>query len=220
MASSWAADPAPKTEDDNVLYAIGLGIARSLAGFNLTEKQINFVLSGISDGALGNDPKVDLQEYQPKIQAFVKERAKATADKEKEASREFLEKAASQKGAVKTESGLIYEEIKPGDGASPAATDTVKVHYHGTLRDGTVFDSSVDRGQPATFPLNRVIGCWTEGVQRMKVGGKSKLVCPSNIAYGDRGSPPKILPGAALVFEVELLEIQAAPEAKPEAKKE
>ena len=100
VASSWAADPAPKTEDDNVLYAIGLGIARSLAGFNLTEKQIKFVLSGISDGALGNDPKVDLQEYQPKIQAFVKERAKATADKEKEASREFLEKAASQAAAL------------------------------------------------------------------------------------------------------------------------
>ena len=86
----------------------------------------------------------------------------------------------------------------------------MKVHYHGTLRDGTVFDSSVERGEPATFPLNRVIPCWTEGVQKMKVGGKAKLVCPSNIAYGDRGAPPKIKPGATLVFEVELLEHREA----------
>ncbi len=139
-------------------------------------------------------------------------KSKAAAEEEKEASRAFLAEQAKANGAVQTASGLIYVEMTPGEGASPAATDTVKVHYHGTLRDGTVFDSSVDRGQPATFPLNRVIKCWTEGVQKMKVGGKSKLVCPSTIAYGDRGSPPKIKPGAALVFEVELLEIAAAPE--------
>jgi FKBP-type peptidyl-prolyl cis-trans isomerase len=137
----------------------------------------------------------------------MKERQKLMAAGEKEASAEFLKEAASAEGAVQTESGLIYTEIKAGDGDSPQATDVVKVHYHGTLRDGTVFDSSVERGNPATFPLNRVIPCWTEGVQKMKVGGKSKLVCPSEIAYGDRGSPPKIKPGAALVFEVELLEI-------------
>ena len=109
----------------------------------------------------------------------------------------------------------LYFEIKPGTGESPKATDTVKVHYHGTLRDGTVFDSSVDRGEPATFPLNRVIACWTEGVQKMKVGGKSKLICPASIAYGDRGAPPKIMPGAALVFEVELLGIEAPKPAGP-----
>jgi FKBP-type peptidyl-prolyl cis-trans isomerase FkpA/FKBP-type peptidyl-prolyl cis-trans isomerase FklB len=91
----------------------------------------------------------------------------------------------------------------------------VKVHYHGTLRDGTVFDSSVDRGSPATFPLNRVIKCWTEGVQKMKVGGKSKLICPSDIAYGDRGAPPKIKPGAPLIFEVELISIEAEAPQKP-----
>src|SRR5262249_5310790 len=134
-------------------------------------------------------------------------RSAASAVGEKKASEAFLAKAAAEKGAVKTPSGLVYTEIKPGTGPSPAATDKVKVHYTGTLTDGTVFDSSVQRGQPASFPLNQVIKCWTEGVQKMKVGGKSKLVCPSDIAYGDDGRPPTIKPGATLVFEVELLEI-------------
>jgi FKBP-type peptidyl-prolyl cis-trans isomerase len=110
-----------------------------------------------------------------------------------------------------TASGLKYQVLKQGTGTvSPKATDTVKVHYHGTLLDGTVFDSSVQRGQPASFPLTGVIKCWTEGVQMMKVGGKSKLTCPSSLAYGDKGAPPTIKPGSTLIFEVELLEIVAA----------
>jgi len=109
---------------------------------------------------------------------------------------------------VKTASGLIYTELKAGSGPSPAATDTVKVNYRGTLADGTEFDSSYKRGQPAEFPLNRVIPCWTEGVQKMKVGGKAKLVCPPSIAYGDRGAGRAVPPGATLTFEVELLDIK------------
>jgi FKBP-type peptidyl-prolyl cis-trans isomerase len=105
------------------------------------------------------------------------------------------------------DSGVVIEEMAPGSGDEPQASDTVRVHYHGTLRDGTVFDSSVERGQPASFALNRVIPCWTEGLQKIKVGGKSRLTCPPDTAYGDRGAGPKIPPGAALVFEVELLEI-------------
>jgi FKBP-type peptidyl-prolyl cis-trans isomerase FkpA/FKBP-type peptidyl-prolyl cis-trans isomerase FklB len=101
----------------------------------------------------------------------------------------------------------VITTLKPGSGASPTAEDSVTVHYHGTLIDGTVFDSSVQKGQPATFKLNGVIKCWTEGVQQMKVGGKSRLVCPAQMAYGDRGAPPRIKPGATLVFEVELLDI-------------
>jgi len=119
---------------------------------------------------------------------------------------DYLEKAAAEPGAKKTASGLIYRELKPGMGASPKATDTVKVHYRGTLTNGKQFDSSAG-GPPAEFPLNRVIPCWTEGVQMMKVGGKSQLVCPSNIAYGERGAPPDIPGGATLVFEIELLGI-------------
>ena len=117
----------------------------------------------------------------------------------------YLEKAAAEPGAQKTASGLVYRDVTAGSGASPKATDTVKVHYRGTLTNGTEFDSSYKRNQAAEFPLNGVIPCWTEGVQRMKVGGKSQLVCPADIAYGDRGSPPLISDGATLIFEIELL---------------
>jgi FKBP-type peptidyl-prolyl cis-trans isomerase FkpA len=119
----------------------------------------------------------------------------------------FLAKAAAEPGAIKTPSGLVYHELNPGTGNSPTARDVVKVNYRGTLIDGTEFDSSYKRNEPAEFPLNRVIPCWTEGVQHMKVGGKARLVCPSAIAYGDKGSPPVIPGGATLVFEIELLGI-------------
>src|SRR6266699_3872999 len=125
-------------------------------------------------------------------------------------SKAYLDKAAAEPGATKTASGLIYREPTPGTGASPRATDTVKVNYRGTLVDGTEFDSSYKRNEPIQFPLNRVIPCWTEGVQKMKVGGKSRLVCPSTIAYGEQGSPPAIPGGATLIFEVELLGIGGA----------
>jgi FKBP-type peptidyl-prolyl cis-trans isomerase FkpA len=121
----------------------------------------------------------------------------------------YLEKAAAEPGAVRTSSGLIFRELRPGVGAGPRATSKVKVNYRGTLVDGTEFDSSYKRGQPAEFGLNQVVPCWTEGVQRMRPGGKAQLVCPSGIAYGDAGSPPTIPPGATLVFEIELLEITA-----------
>jgi FKBP-type peptidyl-prolyl cis-trans isomerase FkpA len=122
-------------------------------------------------------------------------------------SKAYLEKAAAMPGAIRTGSGLVYRELKAGTGASPNVTDTVTVHYRGTSVDGVEFDSSYKGNEPAKFPLNRVIPCWTEGVQKMKVGGKSQLVCPSSIAYGDRGSPPDIPGGATLIFEIELLGI-------------
>lgn len=117
----------------------------------------------------------------------------------------YLEKAAAEPGAEKTASGLIYKEITPGTGPMPAASNKVRVHYRGTLVDGTQFDSSYDRNEPLEIPLTGVIPCWTEGVQKMRVGGKSQLVCPSTIAYGPLGRPPAIPGGAALIFEVELL---------------
>lgn len=126
---------------------------------------------------------------------------------------DYLATAARAEGAVRTDTGLVYTLLTPGTGPSPAATDTVRVHYHGTLPDGRVFDSSVDRGQPASFALDQVIPCWTEGVQRMRVGEKARLVCPAELAYGDRGAGP-IPPGSPLAFEVELLGI-GAPEGGP-----
>lgn len=122
-----------------------------------------------------------------------------------------LAAAAAEKGAVVTASGLVYRALQEGKGASPAATDTVRVHYRGQFPDGREFDSSYSRGQPASFPLNRVIRCWTEGVQRMKVGGKAKLTCPAAIAYGERGAGGVIPPNAVLQFEVELIDIVKSP---------
>jgi FKBP-type peptidyl-prolyl cis-trans isomerase FkpA/FKBP-type peptidyl-prolyl cis-trans isomerase FklB len=203
--TAGAADPS--TDDQKTMYALGMIISQSLAPFSLSESELDFVRAGMTDGVLKKTPKVDLPTYGPKVNQVQQARAAAQAETEKKAGAAYIEKATKEAGAKKTESGAIVTTIKEGKGEQPKATDTVKVHYHGTLIDGTVFDSSVKRGEPATFPLNQVIKCWTEGVQLMKVGGKSKLVCPSAIAYGDRGSPPTIKPGATLVFEVELLEI-------------
>jgi FKBP-type peptidyl-prolyl cis-trans isomerase FkpA len=175
---------------------------------------VKLVQQGLVDG-LANKPQVELKDYRVKLQQLAQERAKVAADAEKKEAQGFLDKMAKEKGAQKSETGLIFFEEAPGKGESPKATDTVKVHYHGTLRDGTVFDSSVDRGTPATFPLNRVVKCWTEGVQKMKVGGKAKLVCPPDLAYGDRGAPPKIKGNSALVFDVELLGIEEPATPKP-----
>ena len=138
--------------------------------------------------------------------ALVPARAEAGVLAEKKKVDAYKEAAAKEPGAVKTPSGLIFRTLSPGDGPSPKATSVVKVHYEGTFIDGTVFDSSIQRGEPAEFPLDAVIKCWTEGLQRMKVGEKAKLVCPPGIAYGDRGSS-SIPPGSTLVFEVELLQI-------------
>jgi FKBP-type peptidyl-prolyl cis-trans isomerase FkpA/FKBP-type peptidyl-prolyl cis-trans isomerase FklB len=201
------AQPELKTEEQKTLYALGLVIAQNLSSFALSPADLEIVKAGIADGVTSKDKKVDLQTYGPKIQELQKTRVTAAAVPERKAGQAFVDKAAAEKGAVKTPSGAIVTTLKPGTGPSPTASDKVKVHYQGTLMDGTVFDSSIQRGEPITFPLSGVIKCWTEGVQQMKVGGKSRLVCPADTAYGDRGAPPKIKPGATLVFEVELLEI-------------
>jgi FKBP-type peptidyl-prolyl cis-trans isomerase FkpA len=207
LSSVATAAPEPKTEDQKTLYAIGLAISKNLASFNLTKAEADMIAAGLVDGVSGAKPKVSLEAYNPKIGALQQSRMAAAAVKEKKSSGAFLAKAAAEKGAVKTNSGMIYTSTKDGTGASPAATDTVKVHYTGKLTNGTVFDSSVQRGEPAQFGLNQVIPCWTEGLQKMKVGGKAQLVCPSDIAYGDGGRPPQIPGGATLVFDVELLDI-------------
>ena len=197
----------PKTDEQKTLYAIGLIIARQLSVFDLTPGEFEFVKQGLSDAMAGKTPLVDLNAYNKKTQDLAVARRDAQGEKLAAAAKEFVDKAAKEKGAVKTGSGLIYLSLKEGSGASPATTDKVKVHYRGTLIDGKEFDSSYKRGQPTEFPLNGVIACWTEALQMMKPGGKAKLICPPDIAYGKNGTGI-IPPNATLVFEVELLEVK------------
>ncbi len=211
--------PEPKldTDDSKAIYALGLLIAERIEQFNLSESELDTFAAGVRDGVLKNEKKVDPKTLSKELQAFSKSRQTAAADKEKAESAAYLAKMAAEPGATKAPSGYIIKTVTEGTGASPKATDTVKVQYHGTLRDGTVFDSSRERGEPAVFPLNGVIPCWTESVQTMKVGGKYLVTCPAEIAYGDRGAPPSIKPGAALTFEVELIEIEPPQAAAPPA---
>jgi FKBP-type peptidyl-prolyl cis-trans isomerase FkpA len=200
---------APMTDEQKTLYAIGLAVQRSLRQFDLTPAELEIVRRAIGDAAAGK-PAVELDEWGPKIQPLANARAERISAREKLASEAYLVKAAAGTGAIRTESGIVYTETLAGSGASPTASDRVRVHYRGTLINGTEFDSSYARNEPAEFPLGGVIRCWTEGVQRMKVGGKARLVCPSDMAYGDGGNQA-IPGGAALIFEIELLDIVAAP---------
>jgi FKBP-type peptidyl-prolyl cis-trans isomerase FkpA len=200
------------TDEEKTIYSLGLSIHRSLGEFDLTPAELDLVKQALTDAAAGK-PAVPLETWGPKIEDLGKARASRVAEKQKALSAAYLDKAAAEAGAQKTGSGLIYRELRAGSGESPKASDSVTVNYRGTLVDGTEFDSSYKRGEPATFPLTGVIPCWTEGVQKIKVGGKAQLVCPSGLAYGD-GGRPGIPGGATLVFEIELLQIGGPPVAK------
>lgn len=193
------------TDEQKTIYALGLSIYRSLGQFNLSPDELQLVEHAMSDAAAGK-PAIDLSIWAPKIRGLAQARTAQLLEEQKAASQAYIDKAAAEPGAIKTDSGMIYRELKAGTGASPTATDTVKVKYRGTLVNGTEFDSSNAHEEPPQFSLSKVIPCWTEGLQKMKVGGRARLVCPSAIAYGDRGRPG-IPPGAALIFEIELLDI-------------
>jgi len=203
-----AAPPPLTTDEEKTIYAVGLSVYRQLTQFDLSPAELEIVKRALSDAA-ANKPALEITEWGPKIQPLVAARGTRVAARDKAEGATYLAKAAAEPGAIKTESGLIYREITPGTGDSPKPTDKVKVNYRGTLINGTEFDSSYKRNAPAEFPLNGVIKCWTEGVQKMKPGGKSMLVCPSDIAYGDQGRP-SIPGGSTLIFEVELLAITTA----------
>ena len=210
VSTAKPARPAPvlATDDEKTIYSLGLSIYRSLAQFDLSPSELELVKRALGDAA-AHKPALDLETWGPKINSLAQARHARLAEREKAASQAYLAKAAAEPGAVKTESGLIYREVRAGTGLSPKATDTVKVNYRGTLVDGTEFDSSYRRNQPAEFALNGVIRCWTEGVQKMKAGGEAILVCPSDLAYGENGQAA-IPGGATLIFQIELLEVSGA----------
>ena len=208
------------TEEDKTFYAMGFMLGSNLARLELKDDEIQALYKGLVSSAKGEKPDLELQTYQPKIQEMFKKRMEKIASKQQEGGKKFLEDfLKNNKDAKKTKSGLVYQIIKEGGKKKPSETDTVEVHYHGTLINGEVFDSSVDRGKTISFPLNRVIKGWTEGVQLIGEGGKVKLVIPPELAYGEAGAPPKIPGGATLVFEVELFKIKKGEEAKPKKKK-
>ncbi len=197
-----------KSKNDSLSYSMGVLMAESIKQQGLEDLDIDVVMKGIKENLAGN-ATIDVATANQMLQAHIMEIRKMAEQKNAEKGTQFLADNAKKDGVKTTESGLQYLVIQEGDGATyPKATDKVTVHYHGTLIDGTVFDSSVDRGKPATFGLNQVISGWTEGLQLMSVGSKYRLFLPSNLAYGDRGAGGAIGPGSTLIFDVELLSIE------------
>jgi FKBP-type peptidyl-prolyl cis-trans isomerase FkpA len=200
-------------DDQKTIYALGIMVHRSLRQFDLSPEELAIVTRALADGAAGK-LAVEFTEWAPQVELLGNARHSRVVAREKAAGVAYLAAAAGEFGAVTTPSGLVYQNLRSGTGSSPTARDTVRVHYRGTLIDGTVFDSSYERKEPVVFRLGEVVPCWTEGVQRMNVGGRARLVCPSSLAYGDEGSQG-IPGGAALVFEVELVGIVGPPMATP-----
>lgn len=207
--SACAADPELKTDDDKTLYALGLVLANQLALFKLTPVELDLVKAGLTDGTLKKPPKVDVEAFGPKIKPLADARVASAAADEKKKGKAYLDTIAAKPGIKKTGTGLLMETIVEGTGKSPVPNDKIKVNYKGTLIDGKVFDESARHGgvYEVTVAGNPpIIKCWNEALELMKVGGKAKLYCPPELAYGDRANG-EIPAGATLLFELELVEI-------------
>ena len=213
--SGGGASGDPKTDDEKVFYALGLDIGKNIDVFTMSPRELELVKAGISDVVSKQKPKVELDAVRPKIFEMARKRQEMRTIAEKAKGKETADKAGKEAGADKLPSGVVVKMIRPGTGDSPAEADSVKVNYEGRLADGTVFDSSYKRNQPAEFSLRGVVKCWTEGLQKLKIGAKAQLTCPSDVAYGDQGRPPSIPGGATLIFDIELLEIKKAEPPKP-----
>ena len=206
------------TEEDKTLYALGKLLGRNIGVFQLTPHEFEIVEAGLAEAVFKSRPeRIDIEVYGPKVDELARAKSKQAAVGEKARGDAYRAAVAQEPGAETLPSGVITKIERAGDGASPDATNRVTVNYEGRLVDGTLFDSSRKRGKPATFPLNGVIKCWTDGIAKMRVGGKARLVCPPDQAYGDQGRPPLIPSAATLIFDVELISV--APPATPEPSK-
>jgi FKBP-type peptidyl-prolyl cis-trans isomerase FkpA len=205
-----------KTADDKTLYVLGYAAARNWEVLNLSKAEATIMEKGVADALAGQKPLVPLTDYGPRVQAMVAARAPLAAAARAKKDKPVLDKAAKEKGAQVSADGLVYVPIQEGTGASPKPTDVVKMAYRGSLADGSEFDNSAKHPQVPEFPLDKVIPCWSEGAQKMKVGGKAKFFCPASIGYKDKGEPRGGIPGGAvLVFDVELLEVKPPPPPAP-----
>ena len=207
----------PATDADKTLYAIGQILAGQLRSFSLTPQEAHKVAIGFTDALAGGPPGFTPDAYKAQIVALQGERAGKLVAKTKADGKVVRDRAAKEPNTETTAQGIVITTLEAGKGAAPGTEDSVKVHYEGKLVDGTVFDSSVKRGQPATFKLSGVVPCWTQALQHMHVGGKARIYCPSETAYGDRGAGPMIPGGATLVFDVQLLDVTAGEPAAPAA---
>ena len=205
--SAMAQETALDTPESKVSYGLGLLIGERVKPYG--ELDYDLLVQALKAQVAGEETLMSMEEAQMALQAKQEEAASAAAAEAQAAGASFLEENKAREGVTVTDSGLQYEVITEGDGPKPTADDTVSVHYVGTLMDGTEFDSSIARGEPASFPLKGVIPGWTEGLQLMNVGSKYRFVIPSDLAYGDRGAGQAIRPGETLIFEVELLEIKS-----------
>jgi len=206
VGSSKNKVPEVKTEQQKLFYYMGTLFGENLLPMQLSEDEILLVMRGAQEAASGDALQLDATVYGPQLSEFAQERIQAHAREERAKADAYLAKMAKEDGAQLSESGLIFLPVEAGSGATPTAESVVKINYTGTLRDGVVFDSSTSRGQPIQVPLKMVIPCWQEGVTMMQVGGKAKITCPAELAYQDRGAG-KIPPGAAITFDVELVEV-------------
>ncbi len=193
---------------DKLSYALGLSLGQNLLGSGVKNLNYQDLAQGIEDMLSAKAPQISLQEAQQILQKYFTELEQEMTAAEKERGKAFLDENAKRSGVKVTPSGLQYEVLEATLGRKPKASDTVRVHYEGTLIDGTVFDSSYRRGEPISFPLNQVIKGWTEGLQLMGIGSKYKFFIPYNLAYGERGAGQQIPPYATLIFTVELLDIE------------
>ncbi len=212
LAAADAAAAGKDVEDlkapdgvDADAYQRGIDLFRSVEPMRLTPDEVQLLTTAIGDADAGS-PKIELETYRPLIGKLASERANAEAIAEKERSEKFLKEAAAKPGVEVTVSGLIYKDITVGTGRSPNTQSQVRVNYRGTLVDGTEFDSSYGK-KPMQAYIANLIPCWTEGIRKMKVGGKAELICPADLAYGEAGNDPNVPPNAALIFEIELLDV-------------